>query len=57
VKHDEEDGPQIPGIEKQKTSWFGPKRFGLGFRPASWQGWVLVIGIVLLVVLLRHFAL
>lgn len=21
--------------------WFRPKRYGLGFTPVSWQGWVL----------------
>ncbi len=21
--------------------WFRPKRYGLGFTPASWQGWLL----------------
>ena len=21
--------------------WFGPKRYGWGFTPISWQGWVL----------------
>lgn len=20
--------------------WFGPKRFGIGYGPASWQGWL-----------------
>lgn len=23
-----------------KTAWFGPKRWGWGWSPASWQGWV-----------------
>ena len=22
--------------------WFGPKRYGWGWRPVSWQGWLLV---------------
>lgn len=22
------------------TPWFGGKRFGRGFRPTSWQGWL-----------------
>ena len=21
--------------------WFGPRRYGWGLKPASWQGWVL----------------
>jgi hypothetical protein len=23
------------------TPWFGPKRYGWGLTPISWQGWVL----------------
>ena len=26
-----------------KTAWFGPKRWGWGWSPASWQGWVVTI--------------
>lgn len=26
--------------------WFRPKRYGLGFSPASWQGWVLTAAYV-----------
>ena len=26
-----------------KTAWFGPKRFGWGWTPVSWQGWVVTI--------------
>jgi hypothetical protein len=33
-------------------SWFKPKRFGLGAYPASWQGWALTAGYVLLLVAL-----
>lgn len=22
--------------------WFGPKRFGLGYGPVTWEGWVVV---------------
>jgi hypothetical protein len=24
--------------------WFGPKRFGYGISPKTWQGWVIVLG-------------
>ena len=27
-----------------KTAWFGPKRWGWGWSPASWQGWAVTIG-------------
>jgi hypothetical protein len=33
----------------RKTSgagWFGPKRFGFGIGPASWQGWLVILAFV-----------
>ena len=32
--------------------WFRPRRYGLGFTPASWQGWVLTGAYVVVVVVL-----
>lgn len=29
-----------------KKGWFGPRRFGLGVSPTSWQGWVVTVVIV-----------
>ena len=26
-----------------KTAWFGPKRWGWGWTPASWQGWMVTL--------------
>jgi hypothetical protein len=26
----------------EKKPWFGPKRFGWGLGPQTWQGWLLV---------------
>ena len=26
--------------------WFKPKRYGLGARPSTWEGWALTIGYV-----------
>ena len=26
-----------------KIAWFGPKRWGWGWSPASWQGWVVTV--------------
>lgn len=26
-------------MRTDKTYWFGPKRFGFGFGPRTWQGW------------------
>ena len=25
-----------------QTPWFGPRRYGWGWAPASWQGWAIV---------------
>lgn len=27
--------------------WFGPKKFGYGLTPVSWEGWVVVLVIAL----------
>jgi hypothetical protein len=24
--------------------WFGPKRIGFGYRPQTWQGWLILLG-------------
>ncbi|WGM30290.1 hypothetical protein [Brevundimonas sp. NIBR11] len=34
-----------------KRGWFGPKRFGWGASPASWQGWA-ATGVFILAMLL-----
>ncbi|HEX3787679.1 MAG TPA: hypothetical protein VHW44_07460 [Pseudonocardiaceae bacterium] len=39
-------------------SWFGPKRVGVGLRPQTWQGWLIILVptalIIVLVTLLGH---
>jgi hypothetical protein len=30
-----------------KRGWFGPKRFGWGASPASWEGWVATLVFVI----------
>jgi len=34
---------------RHKRRWFGPKQFGWGARPTSWEGWAVVaaFGVVL----------
>lgn len=27
-----------------RRPWFRPKRFGFGWTPATWQGWLVTIG-------------
>lgn len=29
-------------MKSDRTYWFAPKRFGIGYSPSSWQGWALV---------------
>jgi len=29
-----------------KEPWFGPKRWGWGWRPITWQGWLLSLMLV-----------
>ncbi len=36
-----------------KEPWFGPKRLGWGWRPITWQGWVLTLLLTLLAVGVR----
>jgi len=36
--------------DEAPTSWFGPKRFGYGMRPQTWQGY-LISGVLVLIVL------
>jgi uncharacterized membrane protein YphA (DoxX/SURF4 family) len=33
-----------------EKAWFGPKSFGWGLTPVSWEGWVLTAGVVVLCV-------
>jgi hypothetical protein len=42
---------------QEKRGWFGPKRIGFGLRPQTWQGWLVTLGVVaviLLIALLAH---
>lgn len=31
-----------------KNPWFGPKKLGYGLRPVSWQGWLVIIALVII---------
>ena len=35
--------------------WFKPKRYGYGATPVTWQGWVLVLGIVAVMVVVSLY--
>jgi uncharacterized membrane protein len=34
-------------------TWFGPKRFGIGWSPRTWEGWALIGAVVLAALLLK----
>jgi hypothetical protein len=36
------------------NQWFGPKSFGWGWTPVTWEGWVVVIGIVAVIAVVSH---
>jgi ABC-type dipeptide/oligopeptide/nickel transport system permease subunit len=40
--------------QKGSKSWFGPKRFGFGLRPQTWQGWAIVIAVAVIVVVVSR---
>lgn len=46
-----DDGPQPGG--QGKRPWFGPKRFGYGIRPQTWQGYLVTAACVGIVILIR----
>jgi hypothetical protein len=31
-------------MKSARTYWFAPKRFGIGYGPSTWQGWLLIVG-------------
>ena len=43
-------------MKKQQTQhWFVPKKYGYGFLPVSWEGWLMTFGLVC-VVMVSAFA-
>ncbi len=38
--------------EPNKELWFKSKTYGWGWVPATWQGWLIVLGYVLVMILL-----
>ena len=41
--------------EWHMTAWFGREKFGVGWGPASWQGWLIVAVYGLVEVPIGHF--
>lgn len=40
---------------KKSDLWFVTKRYGWGWTPATWQGWVIVLGYIAIVIGLASF--
>jgi hypothetical protein len=45
-------GDQSPVDGRNKQAWFGPKRFGMGYGPRTWQGYLVSAGLVLFALLI-----
>ncbi|MGI8880343.1 MAG: hypothetical protein ACR2KJ_07535 [Jatrophihabitans sp.] len=43
-------------IDRSQRSWFGPKRIGLGLRPQTWQGWLIVLVLAVVIIVLAVLA-
>jgi hypothetical protein len=41
-----------PENGKERNPWFGPKRFGWGYRPQTWQGFLIVAALVVFAVVI-----
>ena len=39
---------------KHNKFWFAPKRYGYGLTPISWEGWLVTLGLVGIVVLIAY---
>lgn len=48
--------PAVSTESNKKNPWFVKKRSGIGLRPNTWQGWLVILAVVVLLVLLRLFA-
>ncbi len=45
-----DDRDSVPDNNRDKRPWFGPKQLGMGYRPQTWQGF-LIMAIVILATL------
>jgi len=48
---DQDPFNQDPNRQKP---WFGPKRFGFGYRPQTWQGVAVVVAVVLVAIIVSQ---
>ena len=35
--------------------WFAPRRIGWGLKPVSWQGWLLTVAYIAIVIVAAHW--
>ena len=49
-------GDQSPLDSQNKPAWFGPKTFGIGYGPRTWQGYLITAGVVLFALLMGTIA-
>lgn len=38
-----------------KKPWFGPKRYGLGISPKSWQGWLITFDFAAFLIIIGYY--
>lgn len=43
------EGKKMKAKNQQKKLWFRAKQYGWGWYPATWEGWAVMIGFILLV--------
>lgn len=46
-------GEPAPGVPRARRAWFAPKRSGIGWRPQTWQGWLIVCCIPVVVIAIQ----
>ena len=46
MKVENNTGPENGNTPKKY--WFKPKRYGYGMTPASWEGWLITLGFILI---------
>lgn len=49
-------GDQSPVDGRNKQPWFGPKQFGVGYGPRTWQGYLVTAGVALCAILIGTVA-
>jgi hypothetical protein len=54
MEYGSQDPLKDPG--QGKRPWFGPRRFGIGYSPRTWQGYLITAILVLFVVIMTTVA-